>query len=126
VQPGITTRVSEDGSTFLLTCVCPKSTPATYGAEEFEKMVVDEVVGRAHAQDLMPVGSVFVHEPEDVEPDVGEVQAVQLPEGIRFDTSQAGRIDMNAFAQGLLGGGQVSIPMIRVEAEVSLVAEFGR
>jgi len=95
--------------------------------DEFEAEVIDEVVRRAHAQDLMPVGSVFVHEPEDVEPDVGEVQAVQLPEGIRFDTSQAGRIDMNAFAQGLLGGGQViSIPMIRVEAEVSLVAEFGR
>lgn len=90
----------------------------------WEAGVVDECVERAHKRDLMPVGEVFVSDPEDAEPDAGEVQ-IQLPEGLRFDTSKAGKIDVNAFMEGFLGGGPVSVDMIVVTAEVMLMGGMG-
>lgn len=123
MKPETTDEVTPDGKTFRCTVVCPKSVPEQLGQEEFERQVWNETLSRAHAQMLMPVGSIFIGSSEDVDPDEGEVQGAAMPEGIRFDTTHAGRIDMGAFMQGFLGGGHVSIPMIRVVAEVSLVQE---
>lgn len=123
MKPEITDEVTPDGKTFRCTVVCPKSVPGQMGVAEFERQVWNETLSRAHAQMLMPVGSILIMDPEDVEPDEGEVQGAALPEGVRFDTTHAGRIDMGAFMQGFLGGGRVSIPMVRVIAEVRLVQE---
>lgn len=113
---------TDEATYFRIKYTMPKRILLT--VPNWEAGVVDECVERAHKRMLMPVGEVFVSEPEDAEPDAGEVQ-IQLPEGIHFDTSKAGKIDTNAFREGFLGGGPVSVDMMVVTAEVLLMGGMG-
>lgn len=117
VAPGVVEETDE-ATYFRIIWMIPKSVIAQ--VLDWENGVRDECVERAHKRDLMPVGEVYVSDPEEAEPDAGEVQ-VQLPEGIRFDTKNAGRIDTDAFMEGFLGGGPVSVGMVKVTAEVMLM-----
>lgn len=86
--------------------------------------VRDECVQRALRHDLIPVGEVLLGEPEDDLPDQGEV-SIGIPEGVRLDTTNAGGIDVEEFLKGLSGAVPVSVDIVRVSAEVMLMAGLG-
>lgn len=116
--PQIEEIVDPDGKYFRIVVVMPKS--ALYALDNWQNSVWDECVRRAHEKMLMPVGSVLVGDPEDIAPDTGQVQR-SMPEGIEFKLQEGSRIDMAAFREGFLGSPvEVSVDMVRVEAEVAL------
>lgn len=122
MEPSITHEVTPDGKTFRCTIVCPKAAITQIGQEEFERQAWNETLSRAHKDLLVPVGSIFIGDPEDVEPDRGEVATRPLGEGLRLQ-SNAPEAAQRGFMEGFGAPMQIEIPMVRVVCEVSLVQE---
>lgn len=101
---------TDEQTYFRIIYTMPKQTLLV--VDDLESAVADECIERAHKRDLMPVGEVFVHDPVDVEPDVGQV-GIKLEEG--------SRINVQAFMEGFGMKESVSVDMCSVTAEVTLM-----
>jgi hypothetical protein len=130
--PGFDVEVAEDQTWLKLTYRLPKQVMLVTDID-WRQGVMDEAVAQADKRGLMCVGPVMLGEPQDIEPDAGEVQ-VGLPEGVRMedyfrergvDLALSKGINRDAFMEGFLGGGPVSVDMFQVVAEVALMGSMG-
>lgn len=131
VAPGFDVEVAEDQTWLKLTYRLPKQ--VLLAVPNWQQGVMDEAVSQADQRGLMCVGPVMLSEPEDIAPDAGEVK-IELPEGVRMEDYFKERgvelavskgVDQDAFMQGFLGGGPVSVNMFQVVAEVALMGSMG-
>ncbi len=117
-EPKVGAVEDPEGKYFRIVVEMPKTVTLQ---EDWNNLIWDECLRQAHAKMLMPVGPVIISDPVDIEPDTGQAQRA-LPEGIRFDVQPGSRINMDAFMEGFVGAPvEVSVAMVRVEAEVSLM-----